>query len=628
MVQFRAAGDCGWQLGGRLSRALIAFGLMLATALVWFVATPTKAYAADDQIDSFAINYDMQPSGVLKVKETIVWRFGSNSGRHGIQRDLVIREPDPNSDQDFVYGISNIKVTSPDDYVATQFSSKTTESQGGREAELNVRIGDPNRTISAPTATYVISYDVTGAMRSFSGYDEFFWDGPGFGNPLIKDLKITTTVPGGVQDATCYYGPPRSTTPCETQDFTKGGKATFGQTNVAPGASVSIGVKITPGLVTDNKPHMEPNGAKLSPAERVGAFALAGVSLLSAILSPIVGMLWWRKNGRDQRYAGLPPGTVPLAGQEAEVVPNDPDIPIPVAFYPPRIPVAEAGLLIDGQVDTRETAATIIDLAVRGALTVQSYGKDDFQVTLVDPNRATAAHEMVLLTSLFDGQPPGTVKDLSVPGSMAEAHESMRDSVRNQVTSRGWFRKVPSAAATSSFGFGLIAIAIFASFAVGFWLLLLCIPLLPILITFAVIRTKLKRGQRTAEGRAVCDQVEGFRTYLATAEADQLKFEEGEDIFSKYLPWAIIFELADRWAKICGDLVAMGRLPNQTPYWYVGNYQMTAFNTYFLTSSLTSAATPVASSSGAGGTGFGGGSAFGGGGFSGGGGGGGGSGSW
>jgi uncharacterized membrane protein YgcG len=628
MVQFHAAGDCVSQLGGRLSRALIAFGLMLATALVWFVAAPTNAYAADDQIDSFAINYDMQPSGVLKVKETIVWRFGSNSGRHGIQRDLVIREPDPNSDQDFVYGIGNIKVTSPDDYVATQFSSKTTESQGGREAELNVRIGDPNRTISAPTATYVISYDVTGAMRSFSGYDEFFWDGPGFGNPLIKDLKITTTVPGGVQDAACYYGPPRSTTPCETQDFTKGGKATFGQTNVAPGASVSLGVKITPGLVTDNKPHMEPNGAKLSPAERVGAFALAGVSLLSAILSPIVGVLWWRKNGRDQRYAGLPPGTVPLAGQETEVVPNDPDIPIPVAFYPPPIPVAEAGLLIDGQVDARETAATIIDLAVRGALTVQSYGKDDFQVTLVDPNRATAPHEMVLLTSLFDGQPPGTVKDLSVPGSMAAAHESMRDSVRNQVTSRGWFRKVPSAAATSSFGFGLIVIAIFASFAVGFWLLLLCIPLLPILITFAVIRTKLKRGQRTAEGRAVCDQVEGFRTYLATAEADQLKFEEGEDIFSKYLPWAIIFELADRWAKICGELVAMGRLPNQTPYWYVGNYQMTAFNTFFLTSSLTSAATPVASSSGAGGTGFGGGSAFGGGGFSGGGGGGGGSGSW
>jgi uncharacterized membrane protein YgcG len=380
--------------------------------------------------------------------------------------------------------------------------------------------------------------------------------------------------------------------------------------------------------VADNKPHLEPNGSKLSPAERVGAFALAGVSLLIAIGSPIVGVLWWRKNGRDQRYAGLPPGMVPLAGQESQIVPNDPDIPIPVAFSPPKIPVAEAGLLIDGQVDARETAATIIDLAVRGALTVQSYRDDEFQVTLVDPSKATAPHETVLLTSLFDGEAPGATRDLSDRGSLVAAHDRMRESVRNQVASRGWFRKVPSAAAAGGFGFGIIAIAVFAAFAVGFWLLLLLIPLLPIIITLAVIRTKLKRGQRTAEGRAVCDQVEGFKTYLATAEADQLKFEEGEDIFSKYLPWAIIFELADRWAKICGDLVAMGRLPNATPYWYIGNYQMAAFNTSFLTSSLTSAATPVASSSGAGGTGFGGGSSFGGGGFSGGGGGGGGSGSW
>ena len=84
-------------------------------------------------------------------------------------------------------------------------------------------------------------------------------------------------------------------------------------------------------------------------------------------------------------------------------------------------------------------------------------------------------------------------------------------------------------------------------------------------------------------------QVEGFKTYLATAEADQLKFEEGEDIFSKYLPWAIIFELAERWAKVCADLVAMGRIPDVVPYWYAGNiYNMSAFNTGFLTSSLTS----------------------------------------
>ena len=126
----------------------------------------------------------------------------------------------------------------------------------------------------------------------------------------------------------------------------------------------------------------------------------------------------------------------------------------------------------------------------------------------------------------------------------------------------------------------------------------------------------------------MCDQVEGFRTYLATAEADQLRFEEGEDIFSKYLPWAIVFELADRWAELCGQLVAMGRLPDATPYWYTGNFYGGYFNTAFLTSNLTAAATPAPSTSGSSGTGFGGGSSFGGGGFSGGGGGGGGSSSW
>ncbi|MFP5283004.1 MAG: DUF2207 domain-containing protein, partial [Actinomycetes bacterium] len=326
--------------------------------------------------------------------------------------------------------------------------------------------------------------------------------------------------------------------------------------------------------------------------------------------------------------AGLAPGTVPLPGQQTEVMMHDPDIPIPVAFSPPKIPVAEAGLLVDGQVDTRETAATIIDLAVRGALTVQSDGKHDFRVTLVDPDRAAAPHEMVLLNHLFHGEPPGAVANLSAPGSLLNAHQAMQDSVRNQVAARGWFRKVPSATATGGAGFGVIVFAIFAAFAFGAALLLLVIPLLPILITLAVIRVKLRRGQRTPDGRAVCDQVEGFRTYLATAEADQLRFEEGEDIFSKYLPWAIAFNLADRWARLCADLVAMGRLPDTTPYWYIGDgYHFGAFNTSFLTSSLTSAASP-APSAGSSGTGFGGGSSFGGGGFSGGGGGGGGGGSW
>ncbi|MDF2745932.1 MAG: hypothetical protein K0S98_216 [Propionibacteriaceae bacterium] len=606
-------------------RILIASLLGALAALGVLIAQPSPAAAATgDQIDSFTINYDVAPSGVVKVQETIVYRFGSGSGRHGIERYFVTREPYDET-QDALYEVENISVTSPDN-VATQFSSRTDEAKGGREEQLRLRIGDPNETISAPTATYVISYDLTGAMRTFNDYDEFYWDATGLDwQAAIKSVKITVSVPGGAQDVSCFAGAAQSTETC--QGSVSGGKATLGASDLAEGEGVTIGVKIKSGLVADNAPHLAPDGSKLTSSQKVliGAAGAAGLGI--TVGSPIVGALWWRKNGRDRRYAGLAPGTVPLPGQTAEVVASDPDLPIPVAFSPPRIPVAEAGLLLDGQVDSRETAATIIDLAVRGALRVESHGDDDFRVTLVAPDQATAPHEMVLLTALFDGEPPGAVRDLSSQGSLLNAHREMQASVRNQVAARGWFTKVPSSAAAHGIGFGGIVFAVIAAFTLGAWVLWIFVPLLPVIITVLVIRAKLRRGQRTAEGRAVCDQLEGFRTYLATAEADQLQFEEGEDIFSKYLPWAIAFELADRWAKVCADLVAMGRLPDMTPYWYVGNYHLAAFNTAFITSSLTSAATP-APSAGSGGTGVGGGSSFGGGGFSGGGGGGGGGGSW
>ena len=80
----------------------------------------------------------------------------------------------------------------------------------------------------------------------------------------------------------------------------------------------------------------------------------------------------------------------------------------------------------------------------------------------------------------------------------------MRNSVRNQVAVRGWFRKVPSAAGTRSFGLAVIAIALIVTLALGLdrvspelpKALLLLIPVLPIIITLAVIRAKLKPRQR------------------------------------------------------------------------------------------------------------------------------------
>src|SRR4029453_9667221 len=49
MVQFRASvAERAVQVSGRFTRAVIAFFLMVVTALTWALVTPIEAFAADD----------------------------------------------------------------------------------------------------------------------------------------------------------------------------------------------------------------------------------------------------------------------------------------------------------------------------------------------------------------------------------------------------------------------------------------------------------------------------------------------------------------------------------------------------------------------------------------------------
>ena len=371
--------------------------------------------------------------------------------------------------------------------------------------------------------------------------------------------------------------------------------------------------------------------ASTFPISRVIAFAS---STAVAGVVPLLGWLYLRRRTKDYRYAGMPPGTFPPADRTAEEVPSDPKMEIPVSFAPPQIPVADAGLLIDGETQVRDTTATLVGLAVSGAIQLRSDGQQ--QVRLIDPERAPDPVSRSLLDALFpEGTPPGTEVDFGNPGTLTAAHEMIGTLVLDRARSAGVFVREPGGSKGISFGIGgmffpavMIGVVGFSFIGTIMWFL---VPLLIAgVLTWTVVRRKLSRGQRTAYGRALTDQVEGFRLYLATAEAEQLQFEEGEDIFSRYLPWAIMFDLTERWTKVCERLVALGRLPEAAPTWYYGNYwSMNAFGSQindFSSSVAGSVASPPSVSD----TGFGsGGSSFGGGGgFSGGGGGGGGGGSW
>jgi uncharacterized membrane protein len=119
---------------------------------------------------------------------------------------------------------------------------------------------------------------------------------------------------------------------------------------------------------------------------------------------------------------------------------------------------------------------------------------------------------------------------------------------------------------------------------------------------------------KTIKGVAAMQHGLGLKKYLTVAETARLKFEEAEKRYSKLLPYAMSFKVADKWAERF-----KGLLKGQ-PDWYEDNSNK-AFDTMMFhramssfSSHATSAMTSSPPSSSSGGGGFSGGSGGGGGG--------------
>lgn len=599
---------------------------LISTTVGWLGVQP-RAYAAGDTYDRFDVAYVVDAQGVLHVSETIVLRFGPSSGRHGLERYLVTREPYDDS-RDMLYDISQVKVTSPSG-VSTAFV-ETPYSTSPRDAAVRIRIGDANRTISAATATYLLTYDVRGALRTPGDYSELYWDVTGSTMGAVASAKVSVTVPGGAQDVQCSTAPPGQSRPC-TSSSVAGGVAMFNQDRIDEGSLLTVGVKMARGAVADAEPILQPRGDQ---AQVTQTRVWQGAGAAGAVAVPVLAWLFYRNRLRDERFAGLPPGTVPVRGQSAAVVP-DKGVEVPVSFAPPKLPLTYAGYLLDGGFRTTHATATLVGAAVAGALRLDSTGRPTAR--LVDPNRAPDTPTAILVDGLFAR---GPVVDFGGAGQLVEVSRALESDAANTSAQNGWFRHLRTGRRTGSvIGFVWLLFLLPQFFNVGSlftggmgWFL---IPVsISALLTVLYVRSRTAGGQRSATGRAWTDQVEGFRTYIATAEADQLRFEEGEDIFSTYLPWAILFGLADRWVRVCQQAIALGRLAEPDYSWYGGtgwNPNLILWNLDTWDHSVGTSAAPVpVGPSFSSDTGFGGGgtSFGGGGGFSGGGGGGGGAGSW
>ena len=636
-------------------RRRVAFGAVVIIGLVLALTGCSEQYVGDDEhIDSFTVDYTLAPSGVIHTVETIKYDFAGESGKHGIFRYLYSHFPAPKG-QDRVYKYDNIHVTSPTGASAL-FSTAT-------QSSVEIKVGNANATLMGKQ-TYVISYDIHGALDATkqddgSTLDEFYWNVTGYDWPVdMNKVAVHIHSPAAVSLTACYQGAPGSTALCPTQGAEGATGAMFATGFIPAGQGLTIDAGWPAGTFTDTAPIVVAHLPADAPIQYAGSndgpdpFWTPwnwGTGIVLLILIPLGYLLLVRLRRRDQEFTGETPGTIPMDQLNAPVGNAPLHETVVVEYQPPTaFPVGAANLILKKQRQTVDVTATLIDLAVRHHLRIEEIGdttkrkaKDYNLVATPELVKATDpklfAHEQLMLDKLFgDGSKSVTLSALN--NTFSTNLSAIKAAIDSWVDSGKFFldklhRSHPVLRWTI---FAAIAVFFAMFFVDKAWVF---IPVGAFIGAILALIQGQRAVRRSALGHAIFIQLEGFRMYISTAEADQIRFEEGTDVFSRYMPWAIAFGQTERWAKVFASLAEKGSY-TATPDWYVGNFAaMNAMNSIAAISSIgaavssfSSVATAAMSSSPAtvssgGGSGF---SSFGGGGggFSGGGGGGGGGGSW
>ena len=626
-----------------LPRQLAALlGLLFAAALL-IVPAATAQAAGDERMTSYDVVFDLQADGSVKVEETIVWQFPSGQERHGIFRDIVVRMGwQDQADKYRYFELTDVSVESP-----SGAPSEFRVTDNGAAAEI--RIGSADRTTSG-TQTYVVRYTLHHVLNPIAANKtvEFYYNVFGTNETTPRD-KVTVTVnaPAPSTDALCYRGERGSKDTCEA---TLGDPTRYSASNLAPGDAMSVVGQYPATAFANPQPDVRTGdagsraGSTAAPAANAAAYA-AGIGA-PLIAAAAMGALVW-KRGRDERYADLTPGLSPVAGTAGQVETTVGGKPlVAVQFQPPKgVQPGMVGTIIDERAQPIDVSATVIDLAVRGFLRIEeieggAFKRTDWTLTRLDPpaDEQLLPYELKLYDGLFRTGDVVALSDLK--NTFSSTLKSIQTLMYDEVVRRHWFRQSPQAQRAVWQGLGIVLVVLGgmmlawgvqsveaflgASFVGGY-------VLGAGLIIAGAITWVLggRMAAKTAEGSAVLAQSLGFKEYLTTAEAGQIAFEEASNIFSRYLPYAVVFGVADRWARTFAQVAEAAEAAGQTlmmPTWYI--YSGHAFpdftsiangvESFSTTSTGTFTSTP--GSSGA--------SGFGGGGFSGGGGGGSSSGSW
>ncbi|WP_116022137.1 DUF2207 domain-containing protein [Thermomonospora umbrina] len=545
-------------MSGRSRRAAAP---LLAALLLLGTATPAAGeearHRASGRVLSDDVTLTIGPNGVARAKETIVYEF---AGARSFERSFLTRERDSDT-RDRVYKVENVRASSPDGG-PTQVGTAT----DGDRTVLKVAAAAPLRG----RRTVLLEYDVRGTVTPMGMREELRWAAVGGWKVPVDSAKATVGGPAMVvRNINCFAGPPRSAIGC-TQFFTNHThtQGMFSQQNMQPGEHLTVVVGYPSGT-TRGVPLYEQRRT-LATAFSVNAITMGSLLALLALLLGGFGLLYLLR-GRDARAVGrhAAEGDRP-AVEGAEFAPPD------------GVRPGQIGTLIDEQADVIDVTATIVDLAVRAYLLIEEEdravtGRTDWTLRRLDrPADDLLPYERLLLDALFengtDGAQRATIKLSELDGAFATRLAKVRSAMYDDVVEQGWFARRPDTVRSRWTTAGIVLAVLGVAGTVGLAVFTdLALVGLAVIVGGAALAVG---GQympaKTARGATVLAHTIGFQHHLAQGEAPEgIEGPQRIALFSRYLPYAVVFDLVGKWAATVEDTGEQAEGADNL-YWYEG----------------------------------------------------------
>lgn len=541
--------------------------------LAMFLTLPHPAGAreasqiTDWYIKDFQSTIRVNTDSSLLVEEKIVADCGDLPDKHGIFRVVPL---ETKTEKGTVK--APVKLISITDFDGQPI--KYSETKDNFNHTVAWKIGDSAK-ITTGENYYKITYLVKNAVRGGNfDFDELYWNLSGeFWEIDIDKFTADIIFPQGInkENSEIYlYGGDLGEKENSAADHQWTGdnilRVASTQT-LSPRQGITASITFPKGIIAPYQPSF---------------FELYGGYLwfLIPLFLFIVSFLIWNKYGKDPRV-------------DKTVIP---EFEIPDNLTP-----IEVGLLAqNGSFGDKLITATIIDLAVKKYIVIEEipkqgiFGQQNFRLERVRDNDHPPLNETeeLLLKKLF-----GQRQEILLSKLKNEFYKELPEIKKTAINNLKQKQFIHSSGLTLKGIFLVLAvILIFAAFAGAgtenlFAIIAFGISAAVVLI-FGLLMPK-----RTPKGAQLNWRIKGFKLYMETAEKYRTRFHEKENIFEKFLPYAIVFGIAKLWAKKMEDIYGKEYFANYHPAWYAGSFA-NGFNADSFASQINSISAGIAANTG------------------------------